>query len=210
MDRILCIILSLCLTFFSAPVWAAEAVSELPFFSSVSPVSPVASPSLAALPAWSLAGIDGVDGQSAGDPAEPPSLAEQELENRFRELRVQRDAVNVQSPRKARLAGGILLGVGAGIAALAAVACAAANSGSGTECRQDNATALEIGGGTVAGIGLITLIAGISTLGSREDEVREYDREIDTLIRQRKQSASPVDARLSLGQEKKLTLSWRF
>lgn len=204
MDRILCIMLSLCLTFFSAPVWAEEAVSELPFVSLVS-----SAPSVS-LPGWSLAGMDDVEGQSARDPAEPLSLAEQDLENRLRALRVQRDAVNVQSPRKARLAGGILLGVGAGIAALAAVACAAANSGSGTECREDNATALEIGGGTVAGIGLITLIAGISTLGSREDEVREYDRKIEALIGQRKQAAPRIAARLSLGPEKKLTLSWQF
>lgn len=221
MDRILCLMLSLCLTFFSAPVWAGEAVSERPFFAPISPAesrlptpspeSPLSSSSSSrSTPTWSLVGLEDTEGQSARDPAEPLSLAEQELENRLAELRIQREAVNVSSPRKARLAGGILLGVGAGIAALAAVTCAAANSGSGTECRQDNATAIEIGGGAVAAIGLVTLIAGISTLGKREEEVRDLDEKIKSLNQNRRQGITNIDARLSLGEEKKLTLSWRF
>jgi len=137
-------------------------------------------------------------------------VAEQELARRLSELRLRRSEVNLQPSRRATLAGGILLGVGIVVAGLAGAACAAANSGSGTECREDRATGIAVGGGVLAGVGLVTLIAGLSGSAKRQKEVDEYDRKIKSLIRERKQGASKIDARLSLGEEKKLTLSWRF
>ncbi|MFK7896662.1 MAG: hypothetical protein AB8G23_12550 [Myxococcota bacterium] len=142
--------------------------------------------------------------ESAGAPADP------ELEARLRELRLARSQVSLQGPRRAQLAGGIMLGVGVFVAALAGATCAAADENNGTRCREGRAQGLMAGGGVVGGIGLITLISGMSNLGARTQEIREYDEEIDTLIRQREQQTSRVDARLSVGDENMLTLSWRF
>lgn len=149
-------------------------------------------------------------GEAQKGESEDRTNLDPELKARIRELRFLRSQVDLGPPRRAKLAGGIILGVGVVVAAAAGVSCAAANSGSGTECREGRATGLIAGGAGVAGIGLVTLLAGMSSFNERAEKSRNYDQEINSLIRQREQEISNFDARLSLGSENKLTLSWQF
>jgi hypothetical protein len=133
-----------------------------------------------------------------------------DLQARIASLLADKAEIDTASPRRAVIAGSVLLGVGALIAGSAAIACAQANSGSDTTCREERAEGLEIGGGAVAGIGLVTLIAGLTARRNRREEIREIDRKINGLVGQRASISRRLEARLTLGKTTHLGVSWRF
>ena len=192
MRRTVCSVLILSMVLFATPGWAEESVFALPS------------------QAWTL--VQAEEARDAGVPEAARSLSPEELEldQRLRKLSLSRSQVDLRPGRRAQLAGGILLGAGLLSVALALATCSAANGSAGTDCREGRANGIAIGGGIVGGIGLVTLISGFSTLSARQKEIKEYDRRIRALVEERERAAPKVDARLSLGQETKLTLSWGF
>ncbi len=126
-------------------------------------------------------------------------------------LESQRDAISTRGPRAAMITGGVLTGVGFGVATLAGVLCAAAAAGSSTQCKTDNAIGIAAGGGVIGIAGLITLFTGRSKLRERNQEREALEHEIQSLESQRAKSAMPtVGFGIGQDQDPGLVLGWRF
>ncbi len=134
-----------------------------------------------------------------------------DIEARIAALESQRDAISTRGPRAAMITGGVLTGVGFGVATLAGVLCAAAAAGSSTQCKTDNAIGIAAGGGVIGIAGLITLFTGRSKLRERNQEREALEHEIQSLESQRAKSAMPtVGFGIGQDQDPGLVLGWRF
>ena len=104
-----------------------------------------------------------------------------------------------------------MLGTGLGVAALAGILCAAAYSGTSTQCKVDNAIGIAAGGGVVAIAGLVTWLTGRKKLRERNTARDALSREIQTLQQQRKTSSMPgIGFAVGRNHAPGLVLGWQF
>lgn len=189
--RGLSILLSFAIAFLGGPVFA-----ETPTSASPSPAAAI----------------------EEADPSEEPASAPVDdatrpdsLEARIAELEARRAAISTRGPRAATITGTAMMGGGLGIAAVAGILCAAASSGSSTQCRVDNAIGIAAGGGVIAIAGLVTWLTGRKKLRERNAARETLGREIETLERQRKTSAMPgLGFAVGSNQAPGLVLGWQF
>ncbi|MBY0400837.1 phage holin family protein [Myxococcota bacterium] len=134
-----------------------------------------------------------------------------EVEARIAALESQRDAISTRGPRAAVITGSVMTGVGAGLAAVAGILCAAAAAGSSTRCRVENAAGIAGGGAAVAIAGIITLVSGRSRLKQRNQEREVFQKQIDSLKRTRAALPLPnIGFTAGRGSDPGLVLGWRF
>ena len=132
------------------------------------------------------------------------------LDSQIAELQRERSQIGIGGPRAATIVGAVFTGVGAVLALAAYLACQSADNQSGTECNRSNAEALEIGGGVLAGVGIVTLIVGATTLQQRKASRSEIGQRIMKLQKQRSAMSQRLGAHVRLGETKGLTVSWKF
>lgn len=146
----------------------------------------------------------------AQTPADPASQTG-DVEARIADLETRLGTISTRGPRAATIAGGVMTGVGAGVAVAAGVICAAASAGSSTECRVGNAVGLAAGGAVLAIAGVVTLVTGRSKLRKRTQEREVIQREIDSLKRPDISRAMPsIGFGMGQGAQPGVVLGWRY
>lgn len=134
-----------------------------------------------------------------------------DVEARIAALESQRAEISTRGPRAAVITGSVLTGVGAGVAVVAGIACAAAAGGTSTQCKVENAVGLVAGGAVVAIAGLITLFRGRAKLRERNQQREVLDQEIDTLQKQRAEKKRPsVGIGMGRGNVPALVVGFQF
>lgn len=117
------------------------------------------------------------------------------LDARIASLEQEKSGIRTRTPLVFTIIGIVLTGAG-GMTALA---------GGFAKSRT-----LYITGGSLAAVGLPTLITGATIHGLRKAERRKIDREIDRLERQRTAATEPFDDELRPDKRRLFTLSWTF
>lgn len=143
------------------------------------------------------------------DASEPGGSSDEALRERIAELEREKAAIGFAGPRAAMIAGGAFMLIGGVLAGVTAIACQQANT-STTRCNDSLATSLEIGGGAVAGAGLLSLISGWVVSSQRSAKRNELGQEIRRLKQQESRLLDNLQAQVSLGETKGLTLTWVF
>ena len=167
--RVLCMLVAMSVPLVGSPAFAGDAWTGDGLPASTGVLGPV----LAQATQEPAQSPDAVPGPDA---AQSPEAAQ--LDARIRALTEKQRRISLGGPIVATSVGGGMVILGGTVAAAAAISCHDAENSSNKKCNHSAADGLIIAGAAVAGVGVVTAIAGAVTLVRRRNERRAIGREI--------------------------------